>query len=465
MKTTTSSTILSLALIATTLVLYSGRVFADTPNASMNSETSLEAAWELLLGSDPESTRAILQLAQTPAQTLAFVAERLHPVSLTTDRLQSLLDDLRSPDGEVWQAAFRELEYFDPRLASGLEELVELDEMKTSPARNRLVAVLSGRKIKRIADYKYITLRPVRDDGFNFFGSNNPDRGGHSWWAEHKIERLISGTSGNPKHEWTRIIRAICLLESFGTPESMAIIERLSEGHPDAQPTRIALGALAGSEKGKRRDASLESVWESLLGHEPESTRALLQLEKNATLATAFLAERIRPLHLTDDRLEALLNALQSSDDNVWQLAYQELSYFDPRLALTIDELLGHESMKQSPGRNRLASILIGTDISNIAKWKFIRLHRVGDGFNFCCSDDPDTCGANHWGEPNISFLGGNSDPKPEWTRLARAIVLLEHFGGPEAIKIIQRMSEGHPDAQPTVLASAILSRHTEAEQ
>lgn len=248
MKTTASSTILSLALIATTLVLNSGRVFADTPNASTRSATSLEVAWELLLGREPESTRAILQLAKTPAETIAFMAERLHPVSLTTDRLQSLLDDLRSPDGDVWQPAFRELEYFDPRLASGLEELVELDEMKTSPARNRLVAVLSGRKIESTADYKYITLRPVGDDGFNFCGSDNPDTCGSSWWAEHKVE-LLNRVYGNPKHEWTRVVRAICLLESFGTPDAMAIIERLSEGHPDAQPTRVAIDALTKAER------------------------------------------------------------------------------------------------------------------------------------------------------------------------------------------------------------------------
>ena len=49
-------------------------------------------------------------------------------------------------------------------------------------------------------------------------------------------------------------MRTIVLLEHFGTPEAVAILEDMATGHPDAQPTKVArdaLGRVGGS--GKRR--------------------------------------------------------------------------------------------------------------------------------------------------------------------------------------------------------------------
>lgn len=230
-------------------------------------------------------------------------------------------------------------------------------------------------------------------------------------------------------------------------------------------------GSFSGRERvfAEKPDSSLDepidAAWRHLLSrNEPEVSSAVLHLSRNPAETTGFLTERLRPLHLSSDRIETLLDSLQSSDDDIWRPAFQELGYFDPRLALSIEELIAHDSMQESPGRHRLVSILIGTSIKNIAKWKYIRLHEVGDGFNFCCSDNPDTCGANYWGEPNMRFLCGITDPKPEWSRALRAIALLEHFGTPEAMKIIQRMSTGHPDAQPTIFARSILAKHEVAE-
>ncbi|TWU35194.1 hypothetical protein Q31b_52900 [Novipirellula aureliae] len=210
---------------------------------------------------------------------------------------------------------------------------------------------------------------------------------------------------------------------------------------------------------------STEAAWNSLLGREPESTRAILKLAETPADTIAFLAERLKPLTLTGDRLHKLLEDLQSSQDVVWRSAYQELQYFDPRLALRIDELFELDTMKHSPGRNRLAAILIGCGINNTADWKYIRLNPIGDGnFNICCSNNPDTCGANYWGEREIGLLGGKGEPKAEWTRIVRAICLLEHFGTPDAMRIIKQMSKGHPEAQATSLASAILTRNAMAE-
>ena len=40
-------------------------------------------------------------------------------------------------------------------------------------------------------------------------------------------------------------MRAIILLEHIGSPDAVAILKDMSTGHPEAQPTRTAVEALA----------------------------------------------------------------------------------------------------------------------------------------------------------------------------------------------------------------------------
>ena len=242
MKFTTRFLGLQIVRITTVLLLVATKVYAEEQSAPSR-EHNLKTHWNALLGTEPSSTRAILQLAKTPEATIAFIANRVHPLTLSDERLERLLDDLRSSDDSVWKAAFHELEYFDPRLALGIEDLLKRDAFQDSPARNRLVAVLSGRRPERTSNYGFIRLRASTCGGFNFVGSVDPAKSESSWWAEHKVERL-NGYVGNIKQEWTRLIRAICLLEHFGTSESMSIVKKISKGHPDAAPTKIAKATL-----------------------------------------------------------------------------------------------------------------------------------------------------------------------------------------------------------------------------
>lgn len=196
---------------------------------------AIETAWRNLEKNEPESTQALLQLSRDPVATLAVFRAHLKPLNLTGDRLKELIVKLSSDDEKTWQAAFEELEYFDPRLALDLPTL--MDVVQAAPVRQRLVTILSGRPAANVIAGD-IELRKVGDDGYNFSA-------GGSWWAEHKIERLTSEFGwGNPKRKWTRAIRAIVLLEHFGTPEAQAILEDLAKGHAEAQPTKVAKQAL-----------------------------------------------------------------------------------------------------------------------------------------------------------------------------------------------------------------------------
>lgn len=220
---------------------------AEYPHLSASSERSIETHWELLGDQEPESTIALIELIKTPAKTIAFLERRLKPLELSSEDLHTRLGQLQSSDAFVWRAAYRELEYQDPRLALGLEELLKLDSMKQSPSRNRLASILIGFPLKshrNVANRKFIKLLPVGDGGFNICCSDIPEACGASYWAESKIDQL-GGTGGIRKPLWNRTIRAICLLGYFGTQEAFAIVKRVSEGHPDAHPTKFAKEVFA----------------------------------------------------------------------------------------------------------------------------------------------------------------------------------------------------------------------------
>ena len=111
-----------------------------------------------------------------------------------------------------------------------------MDKVTETPARQRLVEVLSCREAGSLKEKK-VELRK-HGDFYNFFA----ERG--SWWAEHKISRINSYGWEIPKRKWIRAVRAIVLLEHIGTPDAVAIVKEMATGHPEAQPTRVAKESL-----------------------------------------------------------------------------------------------------------------------------------------------------------------------------------------------------------------------------
>jgi hypothetical protein len=196
----------------------------------------MEALWNDLEKEEAVATRALLRLSAKPAEAVAFLKETMKPLRIEAERVKSLLAKLGSDKDDIWKPAFEELEYFDPRLAIDLTTL--MNDVTESPARQRMVAVLSGRLAERL-EGKTVSIRPLGGggDGFNFFDGRG------SWWAEHKVERLNRG-GGDSKKKWTRAVRAIVLLEHIGTPDAVIVLRSMATGHLDAQPTKEARAAL-----------------------------------------------------------------------------------------------------------------------------------------------------------------------------------------------------------------------------
>jgi hypothetical protein len=195
----------------------------------------LDALWADLEGEEPSASLALLEFYDRRAESIVFLHERMKPLKIDEERVKELLGHLGDKNEAVWRPAFEEFEYFDPRLAVGLEAL--MDQVPDAPARQRIVAVMSGRKPETV-EGKEVDLRKFAG-GFNFFS-----RPGGSWWAEADVKLINAHIGGNRKPKWTRAVRAIALLEHLDTPEAVAILKRMSLGHEDAQPTVEARSAL-----------------------------------------------------------------------------------------------------------------------------------------------------------------------------------------------------------------------------
>ena len=165
---------------------------------------TLATWWADLEKDEPEATRAVLKLAARPKETTAFLKDKMAPLTVDAARIQFLLTMLGDEKDEVWKPAFEELEYFDPRLAIGLEELMTLaPAVPTRPTHGR-----RPQRERRPSSLARQDRQPPEDhaqDGEQVSQLPTPtitaDRGG----PRIKVERLTSGSGrGNPKKKWLR---------------------------------------------------------------------------------------------------------------------------------------------------------------------------------------------------------------------------------------------------------------------
>lgn len=197
-------------------------------------QKELDGLWADLVKDEPTASLAVLRLYRQPDAAVPFLKTKLRPLKLDAERCTQLLKDLGSDDEKVWKAAWDELDYLDPRLATDLPTLMQT--VTDNPARSRMVELCSERKADSLAG-KTVQIRPVGKDGYNFIAD------GGSWWAEHQIDR-IGGSFWNPKRAWVRAARGVAILEQLGTPEAVKVLEQLADGHADAFPTKAAKESL-----------------------------------------------------------------------------------------------------------------------------------------------------------------------------------------------------------------------------
>jgi hypothetical protein len=179
---------------------------ADLP-AAKKTEHELTAGdvqpqWDSLANADaPRAYQAIQALAAAPRQTVPFLGEHLHPVTVSVDRprITRLIADLDSERFEVRQKA--------------ADELAKLGDLAGPELRKAAATPLSLEVRKRVDDLL------------------------------EKVDRqLLTG-------EELRALRAIEVLEWIGSPEARRVLEAVARGTPELRQTREARAALERTER------------------------------------------------------------------------------------------------------------------------------------------------------------------------------------------------------------------------
>ena len=222
----------------------------------------------------------------------------------------------------------------------------------------------------------------------------------------------------------------------------------LSTIQPDQH--RQASASPGMSPRDSRR--SMDALWADLEKGETDAIRALLNLADLREDAVAFLRTKVKPLNITPGAVRALLLKLGNEDEKVWRPAFEELEYFDPRLAIDLETLM--DRYKETRTRQRMVEVMSG----NEAGWlrgQEVHFGKTREGMVYF-STLKSFWRADHKIE-DINRNGHN--PKKKWTRIVCAIVLLEQIGTPDAVAILRDMAAGHPDAQPTRMAKDAIVR------
>ena len=198
-----------------------------------------------------------------------------------------------------------------------------------------------------------------------------------------------------------------------------------------------------------------EAAWFCLLKDEQMATRALFKFSNRPAESVAFLKTKLKPLIIDEKSVKKFIADLDSENEKVWGPAFETLEYFDPRLAMTLQDCF--EEAKTVDGRFRLASVLSGAQLELCITGddKSLTLMNHGDGgFSFRMGNTSISVESEKRLFENNSFY-----IKKQWKRIQRVIILLEQIGSKEAVACLKTIASGHKKAGPTIEASEALTR------
>jgi hypothetical protein len=200
-------------------------------------------------------------------------------------------------------------------------------------------------------------------------------------------------------------------------------------------------------------DQDMQTWWSDLEKTEAIASRALLKMADRPKETIAFLKGNLKPLKITADRVQTLLVNLGSDKEETAKAAFEELEYFDPRLAIDLQTLMN--DVVTFPARQRMVEVLSQRPKGSLED-KEVNIRSIGsasEGYNFFDGR------SSWWAEHRVDRINIGGNMKRKWTQAVRAIILLEHIGTPEAVAILRDMASGHAVAQPTKLAAEALER------
>jgi hypothetical protein len=220
----------------------------------------------------------------------------------------------------------------------------------------------------------------------------------------------------------------------------------------------IGLFGVAGAVRAddKKDAAVLNAAWTDLASaDEVKAARALLAMTANPKETTAFLARRLKAVKVNKDAVAKLVQNLDSDDLNTRNAASQELEYLGKYAKAELEKHKG--TTPSAEARKRIGDLLekLPDDENRPAAPPQLKGNRVGvqnNNGNITIIID---------GKPLDLTTLAPPPPAPnlKWVRAARAAVVLEHLGTPEARQVLEKLASGEAEAPPTKAARDSLER------
>ena len=113
--------------------------------------------------------------------------------------------------------------------------------------------------------------------------------------------------------------------------------------------------------------------------------------------------KKLKPLTISSGQVKALLLKLGNDNESVWKPAFEELEYFDPRLAIDLETLM--DRYTEAPTRQRMVEVLSAREVGSL-KGKNVQLRKFGgpDDFNFFAQNE-----GSWWAENRVERLNSEN--------------------------------------------------------
>lgn len=451
---------------------------APVPKVALSAEQEAEfnRLWEKAARwNRPDDVRLVCRMLVQPKAATEFLKGKLRPFTHTVSEIEDLIAKLNSEKESEWKPAFEELRVYDVRLGMTVLEAWEL--AKTARQRNRLGLIwhLQGfglpvhdreKELERLEGCTFALIPPSRGQTKWKVHAKGPSHN-HFHGMELSLGEWVK-TSDNA-FDRRRIRLGLQILEQIGTPDAEAVVKRMTTGHKDVGSTKDAVEVAARLKTKPAAPAASRMVvglrmlrfWQGYETKYLPDDLAQLLAHRHRTLA--FLKPKLWPLKLSKEQAEKLLADLFADKEDVWKPAFDELTRYDFRLALPLQEVW---AKAETPAqRVRLKSLLLDEDTPN-DKFCDYRLTSEAGEDHFVIKRSkragiPDDqipeglanwFGTGTWVYEEVSRIN-------RWYREESAIYILDAIGTDEALAIIKDMATGHPDAGPTKAAAEVLKR------
>lgn len=455
------------------LLLAAPGIAAPIPKEAAKLEAEFDALWDSAGQDHLGRVRLYCRLVQQPDAAVAYLTAHVQPAELSEKEARRLIADLDSKDEATWKRAFRDLVTRDPRLAFPLGDV--WTEAKTETQRQRLGWLLVYPRATPDNIPAWVGYRlepPTEPEGYWQLATlvkgelRTRDRI-PSTYPEVEKDRPSDARNG-------QAVVAVAALERIGTPVARKHLDALTGGYRPARSHQEAVAAVKRLDGGAKPEAILAAdLWAAKWDKLAAPTMLNAFFDRPGETVRLF-KEKLKPLVLRKADADKLLAKLLGEDLGECRAALRELTTFDLRLAMSVQDAWKRAKTPTQRGRLVEAFTLwsgaeFGDDYDPDKRHKYLdySYHQPDERLERWHTSEELRAGVRAADLPREFVLGGHrvfentlaTEVRDRWYHEECAIYILDAIGTDDAVAIIKDMATGHPDAGPTKAAKDVLKR------